>query len=195
MLILGPQDDASAQDDAVYDLPLNVSQKPPLEALAMFKQCAIDSSALEQPIRVTHEPTTILWTMFRLLKSGQFNIKAKPDVMFNNQPGIDANGLTRELCHIILTTIREGINGFQLFEGAADHLIPVHSEEYTASTYFEYAGKLIAHSVLHAGFGFVGLSRAIVEYLVTDDTESCPTSLSVEDILDLDIRESVKRVF
>jgi len=46
-------------------------------------------------------------------------------------------------------------------------------EEYIASDYFKYAGKLIAYSVLHAGFGLRGLSRAITEYLVTEDVHSC----------------------
>ena len=36
----------------------------------------------------------------------------------------------------------------------------IHSAKYVAFKYFDYAGKLIAHSVVHAGFGLVGLSKA-----------------------------------
>ena len=43
------------------------------------------------------------------------------------------------------------------------------TEEYIASDYFKYAGKLIAHSVLHAGFGLTGLSRAITELNLSGD--------------------------
>lgn len=67
-------------------------------------------------------------------------------------------------------------------------------EEYIASDYFKYAGKLIAHSVLHAGFGLTGLSRAITEYLVTDDAHSCLPYLMEEDIPDLDLRGTLKQV-
>lgn len=183
------------EEEPVFDLPLNISQKKPSQALAMFRANTADNSVPEQIIRATHDSSTILRTMFRLLKCGQFNVKAKPNVTFSNEPGIDADGLTRELCHMIMATLRDGeARGIQLFEGAVDHLIPIHSEEYIASKYFEYAGKLIAHSVLHSGFGLVGLSRAIVQYLVTGDVDSCLTALCVEDISDLDVQESVKRV-
>ena len=57
--ILGPEDDSTADDDQVYDLPLNISQKPPLEALDMFKQGVVDSNDV-QPIRVTHDRADIL---------------------------------------------------------------------------------------------------------------------------------------
>ena len=36
--------------------------------------------------------------MFRMLKCGNFNLQAKPDVVFSDEAGIDADGLTRELC-------------------------------------------------------------------------------------------------
>lgn len=67
-------------------------------------------------------------------------------------------------------------------------------EEYIASDYFKYAWKLIAHSVLHAGFGLTGLSRAITEYLVTEDAHSCLPYLIEEDIPDLDLRGPLKQV-
>ena len=57
-----------------------------------------------------------------------------------------------------MATIQDGKGRVQQFEGKTDHLIPVHNEEFIASHYFEYVGKLIAHSVIHAGFGLVGLS-------------------------------------
>lgn len=132
--------------------------------------------------------------MFRLLKCGSLNLQAIPNVVFSDEAGMDAEGLTRELCHMVMANMADGKGGIVLFEGQMDHLVPVHSEEYTASNYFKYAGKLIAHSVLHAGFGLTGLSRAITEYLVTEDVNSCLPHLSEEDIPDLDIRESLKQV-
>ena len=132
--------------------------------------------------------------MFRMLKCGNFNLQAKPDVVFSDEAGIDADGLTRELCHMVMTALREGKGDIRLFEGVVGHLLPVHNELYIASKYFEYAGKLIAHAVIHAGFGLVGLSRVVVEYLIEDDITKCLTHLSVEDIPDFDIRSKIQEV-
>ena len=88
-----------------------------------------------------------------------------------------------------MATIQDGKGGVQLFEGKIDHLIPVHNEEFIASHYFEYVGKLIAHSVIHAG-----LSRAIAMYLILEDIDSCLTHLSVEDIPDFGLQNCVRQV-
>ncbi|CAB4024491.1 E3 ubiquitin- ligase UPL2-like [Paramuricea clavata] len=69
----------------------------------------------------------------------------------------------------------------------------VHCADYIASEYFIYVGKMIAHSVLHSGKGFVGLSRAISEFIVTNDLERSMLKLIVNDIPDLDIRESLAK--
>ena len=98
--------------------------------------------------------------MFGVFKCGSFNLQAKPNAVFSDEAGIDADGLTRELCHMIMASLRDGKSGILLFEGEIDHLIPVHSQEYVASKYFVYAGKLIAHSVIHAGFWFGGVVKS-----------------------------------
>jgi hypothetical protein len=72
--------------------------------------------------------------------------------------------------------------------------MPVHNEQYLASQYFVYARKLIAHAVLHAGLGLVGLAKVIKEYLIEDDIDHCLKYLSVEDIPDLDIQNKIKQV-
>ena len=45
----------------------------------------------------SHDSSVILQTMLRLFKCGSFNLQAKPDVVFSDEAGIDADGLTREL--------------------------------------------------------------------------------------------------
>ncbi len=184
-----------AQDyNVTEDMPLNITQMSPLHAIATFRDRAVDYSAPEQRIVASHDSSLILRTMFRLLKSGNFNLQAKADVVFSDEAGIDADGLTRELCHMVMASLRDGKGGISLFEGKIDHLIPIHSQEYVASKYFVYAGRLIAHSVIHAGFGLVGLSKAITEYLIEDDMQTCLTFLSVEDIPDLDIQDKIREV-
>ena len=125
--------------------------------------------------------------MFRMLKCGNFNLQAKADVMFSDEAGIDAEGLTREVCHMVMAALRDGKGDIRLFEGVVGHLLPMHNELYIASKYFEYAGRLIAHAVIHAGFRLVGLSRVAVQYLIEDNIMKCLTYLSVDDIPDFDI--------
>jgi hypothetical protein len=74
--------------------------------------------------------------MFQMLKCGNFNLQAKPDVIFTDEAGIDAEGLTRELCHMVMATLRDGKGDIMLFEGVVGHLIPVHNEQYIASKIF-----------------------------------------------------------
>ena len=107
---------------------------------------------------------------------------------------MDANALTREFCHIVMSGLKEGSGGLVLFEGEDDHLLPVHCAEYVASEYFVYVGKMIAHSILHSGKGLVGLSRAMLEFLVTNDIERSMLKLTVSDVPDLDIRASLEKV-
>lgn len=181
-------------DDDDDVIPLSVCKQSPEVAIKEFRERMIDKSVPSQLITASHTSSSVVRDMFQLLKCGRLNLKAEPNVTFINEPGMDADGLTRELCDMVMANMRDGKGGIVLFEGNTDHLVPVHSEEYIASNYFKYAGKLIAHSVLHAGFGLRGLSRAISEYLVTEDLNSCLPYLSEEDIPDLEIRESLKQV-
>ncbi len=179
------------EDDVI---PLSVCKQSPEVAIKEFRERMIDKSVPSQLITASHTSSSVVRDMFQLLKCGRLNLKAEPNVIFSNEPGMDADGLTRELCHMVMANMRDGKGGIVLFEGNTDHLVPVHSEEYIASNYFKYAGQLIAHSVLHAGFGLTGLSRAISEYLVTEDINSCLPYLSEEDISDMEIRETLKQV-
>ena len=171
------------------DMPLRISQKSPSQALKEFQDHAVDCAA-EQRIVASHDSSTVSRAMFRMLKCGNFNLQAKPEVVFSNEAGLDADGLARELCHMVMTALREGKGDIRLFEGVVGHLLPIHNELYIVSKYFEYAGKLIAHAVIHAGFGLVGLSRVVAEYLIEDDIK-CLTHFSVEDIPDFDIRSKI----
>ena len=185
---------SSRLQDGHDDIPLSVCRQSPEVAIKEFRERMVNKSALSQIITASHSSSSIVRDMFRLLKRGSLNLQAPSNVIFSDEAGMDAEGLTRELCHMVMANMTDGKGVIVLFEGQIDHLVPVHSEEYTASNYFKYAGKLIAHSVLHAGFGLTGLSRAITEYLLTEDVNSCLPHLSEEDIPDLDIRESLKRV-
>ena len=84
-------------------MPLTISQMSPSDAIATFRNRAVDNSALEQQIVASHDSSMILRTMFRLMKRGNFNLQATPEVIFSDEAGIDAiMGLTWELCHMIM---------------------------------------------------------------------------------------------
>lgn len=166
----------------------------PKDAIIRFRQCTIEKTFMRQPIFVNRSSDTIIKEVLKLFKRDSIDIRKKPDVEFVGEAGMDADALTREFCHIVMSALKNGGGGIVLFEGEEDHLLPVHCADYIASEYFIYVGKMIAHSVLHSGKGFVGLSRAISEFIVTNDLERSMLKLIVNDIPDLDIRESLAKV-
>ena len=62
---------------------------------------------VEQTIRASHD-SNILRDMFRCLKSRQFNLRARPNVVFYGEDGMEAEGLTRELCHMMISSTLRG---------------------------------------------------------------------------------------
>ena len=155
----------------------------------------VDESYIRQPIVVNRSPDTIIKEVMKEHKRGSIDLKKKPDVEFVGEAGMDADALTREYFHILMSSLKEGAGCIVLFEGEENHLLPVHCTEYVASQYFVYVGKMIAHSILHCGKGLVGLSRALAQFIVTDDIERSMLNLTVNDVPDLEIRESLGQVY
>lgn len=122
-------------------------------------------------------------------------MRKTPDVTFLGEEGIDANGLTKEFFHIVMNALKNGQGGYILFEGKPDHLVPVICEEYNQSGYFHYVGKLIAMSVLYCGIGFLGLSRALAKYMITDDVVTASADLTVEDVPDYSVQVALNQVY
>lgn len=90
----------------------------------------IDKSAPAQIITASHSSCSVRRDMFQLLKRGGLHLKATSNVIFRDEEGMDADSLTRELCHMVMANMTGGKGGTVLFKGEMDHLIPVHSEEY-----------------------------------------------------------------
>ena len=57
-----------------------------------------------------------------------------------------------------------------------------------ASGCFEIAGKVVAHSILHDGPGFVGLAPCLREYLATGRVDTEKELVSLDDLPDLDLK-------
>ncbi|XP_067051737.1 uncharacterized protein [Acropora muricata] len=123
--ILSNKEETEDSDDD--DVPLSASLNVSPELMVKeFRDHMVDKYVPEQTIRASHD-SNILRDMFRYLKSRQFNLRARPNVVFDGEDGMDAEGLTRELCHM-MSSMRDGKGGIILFEGQIDHLIPVHNE-------------------------------------------------------------------
>ncbi|KAL6463171.1 hypothetical protein MHYP_G00275620 [Metynnis hypsauchen] len=78
-----------------------------------------------------------------------------------------------------------------LFEGQVDHLIPSTSQV-LVSDLFLMAGKMIGHSFLHGGPLLAGLSSAIIHVLLGGSLQT--TTILLEDVVDIDIRETLQLV-
>lgn len=79
-----------------------------------------------------------------------------------------------------------------LFEGETDHKLPSCDAVLLRCGIFKAVGKFMAHSAVHTGIAFVGLSEAAAEYILTENVDSdTPLPLSLEDLPDSHIREAV----
>ena len=97
--------------------------------------------------------------------------KKRPNVTFEagtlKELGADAGGPTREFTHLAMRALVErGVRGCFLFTGDVDHLLPVHNWDLLDDGAFIIDGKVVAHSVLHGGQGFIGMPFAVVTYMI-----------------------------
>ena len=72
--------------------------------------------------------------------------------------------------------------------------IPVHNWDLLVDGAFITAGKALAHSVLHGGQGFIGMSPAVVAYIETHDLDKALISTCIEDVPDIDVRETISLI-
>lgn len=155
----------SEEDDeelaiSVFDVPTALPS-----TLDGFRQSWYNPN-LEQKILVDRCSPKLLRDIFKLYKKG-LNIQATPDVEFRGKEGSDASGPTREYFYQAMFCLVSGDPDSHLFEGEEDHLVPIHCIESYDSLLFCYTGLMICHSVLHEGYPRVGLSEAVVAYIMT----------------------------
>ena len=72
-----------------------------------------------------------------------------------------------------------GDSDIHLFEGEEDHLVPIHCIGSYDSLLFYYTGLMICQCVLHEGYPLVGLSEAVVAYIMTGSIDEAVQYLSV----------------
>lgn len=171
---------------------------PPDEALPLFQSQMVDSSRI-QPININRNVKQER-EMLRVYKAN-IHLQRKPVVYFysfdddDSEDGSDVGGLTREFFQIVHDTILSGIHPpFPCFEGAKDHLLPIHSQELQGMGIFRLIGRAIAHSILHGGPPFEGLATPVKKYLLTSSIEEAADTISIDDCPYLDVVELLKSI-
>lgn len=86
------------------------------------------------------------------------------------------------------------MDGLPLLEGEADHKLPVCDSVLLRAGHFYSFGKFIGHSLLHTGIGFIGLSKAVADYLLTDSAMEKPFTIINKDIADFSVRQILEHV-
>ena len=121
-------------------------------------------------------------------------MRAVSNIQYEGEDGIDADGLTREFLTSAMAAVREGEDGLMLLEGEFPNLVPLHSTDLLASKVSFHVGQLIAYSIVHGGIPLVGLSPAVVVYVIHNDIDKACDALSIQDVADLSLRENIEKV-
>ena len=117
-------------------------------------------------IEINRIQLSMLRQLMKMYKIPKLNLKKKmPDITFSGEHGADMGGPTKEFFHNAISSLTrvDPLFNIQLFGGKQGHLVPICGVDAVASGCFEMAGKLVAHSILHDGPGFVGLSPGCCE--------------------------------
>lgn len=130
-----------------------------------------------------------------IYKRSDQELRRRPDVTFEGEEGVDAGGPTLEFLWLAATQMKNGDGrGISLFEGTSGHLLPIHRTSYLNSGLFYVFGKVVAHSILHGGAGFPGLSPAMARFITDGEPDSASSSASIEDIPDLEYKDIIIKV-
>ena len=127
-------------------------------------------------------------------KNPEFDCSARPRVVFEGEAGVDAGGLKRE--YGAWWPIMQGNKLFssqaKLFEGLEERKLPIYSIDCMYSRLFQLAGKMVAYLIIHLDIGIPCLSTAVYNYISTASVT--PDCCSIDDIVDLDLKELISQV-
>ena len=101
-----------------------------------------------ETIRVVRD-STLLNQVLALYQDPSFPIRKPPAVIFENEDGCDAGGLTRDFFSTAVQQILDPSNG--LFEGCGTNLVPTFNTQAVVDGKFCTVGRVFGHSILHGG--------------------------------------------
>ena len=171
------------------------SAKAPSLALTQYREQMV-IGGLRHHISIKRNSDTLFRDIVAIYKRGGQELRRRPEVTFEGEEGVDAGGPTLEFLWLALSQMKNG-DGHQisLFEGASyGHLLPIHRSSYLDSGLYYVFGKVVAHSILHGGTGFPGLSPAMARFITDGEPDLASAFVSVEDIPDLEYKDIIEQV-
>ena len=182
-------------------MPLSVTKIRKLDSLDALHKFISDVSLAHMPdvdLVITRERSAIA-QLLKKYKNPSFNICCPPNVQFISsgvfEIGIDAGGPKREFFNLLINElVRGNFNGMRVFEGETGHLLPINNYELISSHFYKMVGRMILHANINKCQGIPGISPAVINYVVSGSRDSALEYLSIQDIPDPCLRETLNEV-
>jgi hypothetical protein len=136
----------------------------------------------------------ILEQAVRKYKHPSFDTTRPLNVAFQDEPGVDAGGVTREYFSLLMQRLENQTGSLKLFEGTSGHLVPMHNYDYLSGGLFVMVGKMILHAILNKCNGVAGLSRAAVAYIISGSRDAAVEHIVLDDIPDPVMQDQLRQV-
>lgn len=150
-------------------------------------------SRINKTFRKTINIENIVGDTMCFYKDKNFDPTLGIKVVFCDQPGVDAGGLTRQFFSSFFNTISDtSIPGY-LFEGEVTNLSPICRTDTCLSEIFTYIGIIMAHSLCH-GVRPLRLSNASYHYILSGNFEDALPFLKVDDVATSSIKHFLEEV-
>ena len=130
---------------------------------------------------------------FCYYKGKSFDPKIGLKVIFSNQPGIDAGGLSRQLYTSFFNRLSDTSFPGYLFEGGITNLLPICRTDTCLSEIFYHIGVIMAHSLCQ-GIRPLRLCEAAYHYLINGRIEDALPYVDVSAVGTAAIRHFVGEV-
>ena len=140
--------------------------------------------------RISIDREELWYESVAIFKNPSFDAMAVPMVKFHGEVGIDAGGVRREYGSLLCKELFSA--KVNLFEGKDDRKLPLYSSDNMCLRMFQIAGKMISYLIIHLDIGVPCLSPAVYHYISTLTIE--PDRCSIEDVVDLDLKELILKV-
>ena len=183
--------------DQLLDQPLSHglfhNDEGGLQSLQYFISKAINPFGQELDLCLDRNKD-ILQQAVRKYKHPSFDTTRPLNVTFQDEPGVDAGGVTREYFYLLMQRLENQTGTLKLFEGTSGHLVPMHNYDYLSGGLFVMVGKMILHAILNQCNGMAGLSEAVVAYLISGSRDAAVEHIVLEDIPDPVMQGKLRQV-
>ena len=205
-LVIGPEErrehshednSDDPEDELRLDVPLShtffKNDEDGLQSLQNFISKAVNPFGQELDMFLDRNKD-ILEQAVRKYKHPSFDTTRPLNVAFQDEPGIDAGGVTREYFSLLMQRLENQTGRLKLFEGTSGHLLPMHNYDYLSGGLFVMVGKMILHAILNKCNGMAGLSQAAVAYIISGSRDAAVEHIVLEDIPDPVIQDQLRQV-